>query len=187
MNKFSNKFYSIAFATLLLLGSVGTVQSQTQTMHQPWWITVDPNTIHVGRPFCSASFTVRITVNPPDYEVGLITIFIERDPSIQFYITGFLFDGTSNVPNKEPPYETTVTVLVGSTCPPGNYKLKIWAYPATTTTYYADFGVYADVTLIVEDTGVTTCLVYTTAQTPVSYTTYTTHVTETHRTATRDW
>jgi hypothetical protein len=152
---------------LLLLGSVGTAQSQ---MHQPWWITVDPDTIHVGRPFCSASFTVRITVDPPDYKVGPITIFVERDPSIQFYITGFLFDGTSNVPSKQPPYETTVTVLVGSTCPPGNYRLRIWAYPAATTTYYADFQVYADVTLIVEDTGVTTCLVYT-AQTPVSFST----------------
>ena len=177
MNKFSSKFYSIALAMLLLLGSVGTVHCATQ-MHQPWWITVDPDTIHVGRPFCSASFNVRITVDPPDYKVGPITIFIERDPSIQYYIPGFLFDGTSNVPSKQPPYETTVTVLVGSTCPPGNYKLRIWAYPAATTTYYADFGVYADVTLIVEDTGVTTCIAYTpsltTAQTPVSFSTSTT-------------
>ena len=143
----------------------------------PWRVSVYPDTIYVRRPYCAASFIVYVT---GDYKDSPITIMVEKCPAVQFYVPGFLFDGTSKTPSRPPDYQTTVTVLVGASCPPGKYWLKVWAYPPDRD--YWEYNVYAVVNLIVEETGVTTCIATWTPPPPTTAVT-----TRTFTTATRDW
>lgn len=153
-----------------------------QSVPPPWRVSVYPDTIYVRRPYCAASFIVYVT---GDYKDSPITIMVEKSPAVQSYIPGFLFDGTSNIPSRPPNYQTTVTVQVLSSCPPGKYWLKVWAYPPGRG--YSEYNVYAVVNLIVEETGVSTCIATWTPPPPPPPPTATTTWTWTYTTPTRDW
>ena len=165
----------------------------------PWSVSVNPDTIYIGAPQCTASFTVTVTVDEPYKTVTTnpLTIIILRDPENPYVPSGFLFDGGAEIPIRSGDWQTTVTALFGSPWEPQSgipghpYTLKVVVYPQG-----GEFSTYVDaaaiVTYIIQDTGVQTCssgATTTAMYTTVDMTRPTTFVTNTwtYRTTTWGW
>lgn len=139
---------------LIVLIMLSTLMSplRVYSVPPPWDITVKPDTIYIGPPQCSASFTIYVT---DFYKTYPVTIFIEPDPRNPYAVSGYLFDGTTQWPSKVPDWQSTVTAIFPSPWEtrPGRYTLKIYAYPVGQQSW----DVYATVDYVIEDTGIKTC------------------------------
>jgi hypothetical protein len=184
--KLLRKYFVVGllFFLAVLMGSV-----RVYSVEPPWDITAEPDTIYVRPPQCEGSFTITVT---DFYKTTPITIFIEYVTN-PYVPSGWLFDGTPNRPSKVGDWQSTVTGLFGSPWEsPGRYTYNIYAYPSSMTLDAGRaYGVYANVTFVLEDTGVKTCSSGTTAtatHTTIDMTAYTT-VAMTHPTtsATYTW
>jgi hypothetical protein len=167
---------------LLLFGSIGpalfgsTVPAHVPTAGGPiapggalikaaWSVSVNPDTIYIGPPQCSASFTVIVTVDDVYKTVTTnpLTIIILKDPDNPNQPTGFLFDGSPQVPSRSGDWQTTVTPLFGSPWEPMNipgrrYKLLVVVYPqGFDFSGYTDPPTAAAVYYVIENTGVKSC------------------------------
>jgi len=137
------------------IGMTGAVFS---TVPLPWHIAIEPDTVYIGPPHCSASFIAHVT---SVYKDKAITIMIDERTDGDWkgpgsLISGLLFDGKPSIPSKNPDYDTIVTILVVSPWekPAGRYRVRVYAYPTDTDPYQ---GAYALLTVVIENTGVKTC------------------------------
>jgi len=138
----------ILLTCLLLAVSISAVYP----VHPPWDITLVPDRVIISPPMCYAAFAVMVTSTYNDKP-----IHIHFDEELLGPLRGNVKFTELEMKGTPSNYEKAIRMDVFMTIetPPGEYQLRVYAYPAGSDPY--EYQVYDTLTVVVVQTGKFPC------------------------------